>query len=174
MPRTSLWASVVSALHPFPAIRCMLSPKPTRWPSSYSFVEKMRARRRDCTEVEVESKIMNSWLMGPNWGMLSGFIVNDHAQRAWLWPAPQSGALDVGKAPLGPHLSSERPTGAVCVRKAPLGLVSGSMISRTTCFAYRLDLPARGCTSARFPHQGPPCSPNSRSPRNASRPCVAR
>ena len=34
--------------------------------------------------------------------------VSDHAQRAWLWPAPQSGALDVGKAPLGPCLSSER------------------------------------------------------------------
>jgi len=43
------------------------------------------------------------------------YSVNDHAQRAWLWPAPQSGALDVGKAPLGPYLSSERLAAAVCV-----------------------------------------------------------
>ena len=53
--------------------------------------------------------------------------VNDHAQRAWLWPAPQSGALDVGKAPLGPCVSSELPAGAVCVGKAPLRLVSISV-----------------------------------------------
>ena len=36
---------------------------------------------------------------------------NNHAQRAWLWPAPQSGASDVRKAPLGPYLSTERPWG---------------------------------------------------------------
>ncbi len=50
--------------------------------------------------------------------------VNDHAQRAWLWPAPQSVALVVGKAPLGPCLSSERPN----IRK-----LSKSRIRSSSC-----------------------------------------
>ena len=65
--------------------------------------------------------------------------VNDHAQRAWLWPAPQSGALDVGKAPLGPHLSSERPAGGGVREESPAGACLGvnDQSNNLLCFSSR-------------------------------------
>ena len=71
-------------------------------------------------------------------------------------PRPEGVALacpakrGVGRreGPVGAVFVIRTPRGGGVRGESPAGACLGSMISRTTCFASHLDLPARGCTSA--------------------------